>query len=604
MLLGLTRLDADRPDAGAPAGLAFEVLGPVRAWHDGVEIDLGTPQQRAALAVLLLAEGSAVPVDEAVERLWGEAAPRSARGVLRTYIYRLRRALEDACPGSDLIEFQTGAYRMRRTGYRLDAAELEDLIGTAEDVRRFDATSARDALRAAMRLWRGEALQGVDAPWLDGRRGWLEQRRVDALISLFPLELAGGEPGPVLHAIADLRARLPTHEKLAELQMTGLWARGERSAALAVFEDVRAALGDELGVDPGPELQALHLRILRAEPAPATPGAAAAPARPAPSELPRDGAVFVGRRREIRAMHARLTAPQPQHVGIAGLGGMGKTRLAVRVAHAAAAAFPDGRLFVQVGSTPVEAVLTRLLVSMGVRAEAAEAPMPERLATWRTLTADLRVLVVLDDVAPGADLAPLVPAGDRSAVIATAQRRVLDLPGVRWTRLEALSTSESVELLAAHAGRDRIAAEEATVRRLAEECSNIPLAVEVAAARLTDRPSWTIAELEQQLLDDLASPVVMQEDCAIVDAPLARAESLLDGEALAALHGLAALIADGQPFTRDWAADRLALDAARATALLERLVDANLLLPLPGRRYRCLTLVAAYARRQAAARGA
>lgn len=604
MLLSPMRLVS--AETTAPTGFAFEVLGPVRAWHDGVEIELGTPQQRAVLAVLLLAEGHAVPVDEAVARLWGDAAPRSARGVLRTYIYRLRRALEDACPGSDLIEFRTGAYRMRRDGYRLDTAEFEDLVAVAvaDDVRRFDAASARDSLRRAVRLWRGDALQGAEGPWLDGQRDRLEERRVDALIALFPLELAGGEPGPVLHAIAELRTRRPTHEKLAELQMTGLWAKGERSAALAVFEDVRTALDEELGVDPGPELQTLHLRILRAEPAPTAPDTAPAVVRPAPAELPHDGAVFVGRRREVRAMHARLTAPQPQHIGIAGLGGMGKTRLAIRVAHAAAPAFPDGRLFVEVGTAPVEAVLTRLLISMGVRPEAAEAPLAERVSTWRTLTADLRVLVVLDDVAPGADLAPLVPAGDRSAVIVTAQRRILDLPGVGWTRLEGLATSESLELLAAHAGRDRVAAEDSTARRLAEECSNIPLAVAVAAARMTDRPSWSIAELEQQLLDDLASPVVMQEDCAIVDAPLARAESLLDADALAALHGLAARIADGRPFTREWAAEHLSLDVPRATALLERLVDANLMLPLPGWRYRCLTLVAAYARRQAATGGA
>ncbi|WP_066039566.1 AfsR/SARP family transcriptional regulator [Herbiconiux solani] len=601
--------------------ISFEVLGPVRAVARGQEIDLGSPQQRAVLAVLLLADGLPVAVDEVVARVWGEEAPRSARGILRTYVYRLRRALATVCPSGEFIEFVAGSYRVRSGSYELDADGFTRLLREAERLERTDPRSARDCLRAALALWKGAALQGLDGDWFTAQAHWLESRRVDALIALFPLELSEGEPGDLLNHVAELWRRQPTQEKLAELYMTGLWFKDQRSEALGVYEGLRRALRDELGIDPSPALQSLHVRILRAEPTPAgaaahaalpTPGdrgpvPAVAPAAPAPADLASlvqapaalysDAAPFVGRSTELEAMIEALTADTPRSIGIAGLGGMGKSRLAIRVSHAVRSHFPDGQVSVRVGDQPASAVVLKLLGSLGFTA----AQLPETTAlqvgVWRTLTAERRMLVVLDDVRANDDLRMLLPSGPQSAVIVTSERRIPRLPWISWTRLGPLSTAESVELMGELAGAGRVGAEPETSARVAEECSNIPLAVEVAAARLNDRPNWSIARIEQELLADLASPVVMQADCAIVDAPLARAVSFLGGPALAACHRLALEAPDR--FDPAWAACALGTDERTATALLEELVDANLLLSLGDRCYAHLGLVRAYLHRQA-----
>jgi DNA-binding SARP family transcriptional activator len=584
--------------------LSFRLLGPVRAWRGSEEIDLGTPQQRAVLAVLLLADGVPVSVDDIVDRVWGEDPPRSARGILRTYIYRLRRALEVASPGSNLIEFVANSYRIEATGYELDTTEFADLLRTAEEVRRFDARAARNSLRSALALWEGNALQGYDADWLASRRHGLESRRLDAVIALFPLELSEGDPAELLNDLGELWRQQPTHEKLAELYMTGLMHKNQRSSALGVYDDVRRILRSELGIDPSADLQALHVQILRADGVHAHAGAQPSIGVPGadlswrpPAELPNDTAPFIGREREMASMIASLTGPTVRSVGIAGLDGMGKTRLAVRVAHSVKENFPDGQIVVDMGSSSIAAVLEMLLVTVGVKREEIPDGLALRAAAWRTLTTDRTLLLVIDDVTSHANLSMVFPAGSTSAVIITSQSRVLNLPSVTWTRLTCFSTEDSLELMKTLAGAGRITAEENTARRVAEECSNIPLAVEVAAARLNDRPHWSIAEIEQQLLEDLQSPVVMQEDCQIVDAPLARAESLVGAPALAACHRLA-VVAE-EEFTAGWAADTLALEVPQMTKLLEELVDANLLVSRPGRQYGYLSLVRAYSRRQA-----
>lgn len=585
--------------------LSFQLLGPVRAWIGRDEVDLGTRQQRAVLAVLLLADGQPVTVDDVVDRVWGENPPRSARGTLRTYIYRLRRVLESAAPGSDLIQFTASSYRIATQDVDIDSAEFFELLRLAEEVRRFDDRAARDSLRSALALWKGDALQGCDGEWLVARRAWLESRRVDALIALFPLEQSGGEPGGVLEIIGELWRQQPTQEKLAELYMTGLWQKNQRSDALGVYEHVRQVLGSELGIDPGAELQALHLRILRAENTVAgasEPEATRGLPHPArvPAELPSNAAPFVGREREVALLTGALTGQTVRHVGIAGLDGMGKTRLAIRVAHAVRGNFPDGQIFLTVGDMPVADALGDLLATLGIPHRDIPAGALHRAALWRTVTSELRLLLVADDVVDPSDLALLLPSSSRSAIIVTAQRRVVHSPAVTWVRLTPFTTRESTDLMGILAGPARVAAEERTACRLADECSNIPLAVEVAAARLNDRPHWSLAEIEQQLLDDLQSPVVMQEDCRIVDAPLARAESIVSAAALALCHRLA-VVAVGA-FDAAWAAAQAGVEPALVTRLLEELVDANLLVSEPAHRYAFLSLVQAYTRRQAGQR--
>jgi hypothetical protein len=220
----------------------------------------------------------------------------------------------------------------------------------------------------------------------------------------------------------------------------------------------------------------------------------------------------------------------------------------------------------------------------------------ERSTAWRSLVADRRVLLVLDDAASSAQVRPLLPSGPGSLTLVTSVRRFVDLPGTRWTTLLPLAPEESTDLMGRLVGHERLAAEPGPTARLAAACSHQPLAVRVAAARLADRPTWTVAEIEQQLYDDLDQPVVMHADCRIVDAPFRRASAGLREDQRDAFHRLSHL--PGGPFSVEEAARALRRDTRSTRAVVEDLLDAHLIVAEPGGRYGFFALVRAFARRQ------
>ncbi|MFC8430879.1 BTAD domain-containing putative transcriptional regulator [Streptomyces sp. NPDC057253] len=242
----------------------FTVLGPVGAWRGAVEVDLGPPRQRAVLAVLLLAEGSRVPVAGLVDALWGAAPPASAVGSVRTYVHRLRRTLgEDAA----LIRSVGDAYVVRALPEDLDLAAFRELTARAELVRRKgDLHGAAVHLRDALALWRGPALAGVRGEFAQTRREQLEALRLSALESLLAIRLDQGEHVQAVPELAALVAGHPLDERFREMLMLALYRCGRQSAALETYAEVRTLLAEELGVDPGPALRRLYEGILRADP--------------------------------------------------------------------------------------------------------------------------------------------------------------------------------------------------------------------------------------------------------------------------------------------------------------------------------------------------
>jgi DNA-binding SARP family transcriptional activator len=246
----------------------FEVLGPVRAWHGNTELDLGSPQQRALLAMLLLARGRQVSLDGLVAGLWGEHVPKAATGTIRTYVSRLRRILDVDAGGQrgDPIESIGDGYLLRLGPELLDLDVFERCLDEARAARKLDDTArAARLLHDALGLWHGPALAGVPGPYAESRRVPLAELRMAATEEKLESEICLGEHAGAISELRVLLAEHPFRERLTELLMAGLYKSGRQAEALDAFDRMRRRLGDELGIDPGPALRMLHQRVLQAD---------------------------------------------------------------------------------------------------------------------------------------------------------------------------------------------------------------------------------------------------------------------------------------------------------------------------------------------------
>ncbi|GAA2429884.1 AfsR/SARP family transcriptional regulator [Streptomyces glaucus] len=248
---------------GTAHGLRCELLGPLRALRDGVEIPLGPPKQRAVLAVLLLQEGRSISYDGLVEAVWGGAPPVHVRNLVQKYVSGLRRALGD---GAELV--WTGS------GYRLTGVRADDLLRRRALVD--EARAARDAgdLRRAGELagraealWRGEFAEGLQAPYLAAERLRWAEKRLTVLEARLAGQIELGRPFEYVHELVRLVAAHPLRERLVELLMLALCRAGRPADALTAYEAARRRLAEAMGTDPGPALRSLHARILRQDPA-------------------------------------------------------------------------------------------------------------------------------------------------------------------------------------------------------------------------------------------------------------------------------------------------------------------------------------------------
>lgn len=247
--------------------MRYTVLGPVRACHDGREVPLGSPQQRAALAVLALRGGVHVTADDLSTALWGTELPRSAVRTVRTYISRLRAVFVRET-GDGRIESTGRGYLLGVPADALDATVFTRLVTRAEEaVRRGDAPDAAGLLDTALDLWRGTPLAGLPGPYAAAQRDRLTQMHHAAVESRLACEIALGR---YTGALADLGLHLAEHplrERLSELRMLALYRTGRQAEAVAAFHEVRGRLDAELGILPGPALQRLYTQILSADPA-------------------------------------------------------------------------------------------------------------------------------------------------------------------------------------------------------------------------------------------------------------------------------------------------------------------------------------------------
>ncbi|MFJ8311810.1 MULTISPECIES: AfsR/SARP family transcriptional regulator [unclassified Streptomyces] len=648
-------------ESGIAGGVRFRMLGPVEGELGGTALALGPPQQRALLAVLLLREGRPVSMPELLDAIWGERLPPRGVGTLRTYVSRLRTLLEPGRPArtpARLLVSADDGYALRVPSAALDTTVFEARLAEAARLRGAgDTAAAHRELAGALALWGGTPLSGLPGPHAERQRDRLTELWLSAREDHFHCALALDRHAATIAPLGAFAAEHPLRERAQALLMLALHRVGRQADAFAVYETTRRTLDTELGVPPGPELTALHTRLLSrpleapvtqkppvvgnrsapvvgnrsagrsgsplversrdlgegwaqrtpavgtpvtAPPAPAEPE----PTNPVPSQLPPDIQDFTGRAPLLAEVTATLQeASNGQAVGLAvltGLAGVGKSALAVHAAHRMRAAFPDGQLYVDLRGHDPEpadsaAVLTQLLRSLGVPEAAVPEDAGQRAALYRSLLAGRRVLVLLDAAHDTAQIRPLLPGTPGSAVLVTSRTRIVGLPGARLVDVEAPAEPDALDMLAAIAGAGRVRSEPDAARQLVAACGRLPLAVRIAASRLVARPDWAVADLVTRLRSERRRLDELEADGLGVDAAFRLSYEGLDAPAARAFRLAAA--ADVPVFGRDTTAALLGVDEYAAEDALEALVDAGLIEAYGVDRYRFHDLVRIFARR-------
>ncbi|MEV6715523.1 BTAD domain-containing putative transcriptional regulator [Lentzea sp. NPDC051208] len=502
--------------------LRFEVLGLLRVVRAGQEVDLGAAKQRAVLAVLLLARNTPVSRGHIIEAVWGDNVPSSSVNLVQTYVAGLRRALEPTrarrAPAELLTSVGDG-YLMRVEPGALDLDVFERQVLLANRMRAAgDLAGAAVELDDALALFRAEPLGGVSGLFADVERGRLVERRLAVLEERAELGLAIGQGPELVSQLSSVVVEHPLRERGHGLLMRALVQAGRQAEALAAYREARAVLIEELGVEPGPELRRVHQAVLAGD----SPEPERAPVRvpqhvstpePAPvtvpAQLPRAPVALIGRDAELGYLDALLRGHDGPVMLVTGPAGVGKTALALHWAHRVREEFPDGQLYVDVhgydpNREPLEIgeVLNRFLRALGVPAGDTPVSVDERSALLRTLLADRRMLVMLDNVRSSADLLPLLP-GAPSCVVVTSRRRLVGLVAqveAKLVELDMLDPDAAVDVLGRIAGRSDI--EAGALRELAELCDGLPLALRIAAARLAVSPRLRVAELVEELQDE------------------------------------------------------------------------------------------------------
>jgi DNA-binding SARP family transcriptional activator/tetratricopeptide (TPR) repeat protein len=599
------------------------LLGEVTAQVDQRVVDLGTPRQRCVLAALAVDAGRLVPADRLVDRVWGADTPRRGRAILHNYLSRLRGAFAGAV-----------AIVHRADGYTLEMDQTDQAV----DLLRFralrdQARSAADDTRRvallteALMLWRGQPLSGLDGEWVEGERDRWRQERSAAEGDLVDAQLSIGFGDELVVPLSARTGRHPLDERVAGQYMLALHRAGRSADALDHYRRLRERLVEELGTDPSTGLQDLHQRILAADPSLLrTSVGMATPPVVIPRQLPAAPAWFVGRRDELDRLDAAFSIGSPNTrsaeespagvtpddsppggmvliSAIGGAGGIGKTWLALTWAHHNLRRFPDGQLFVDLhGFSPTGQpahpanVLGGFLDALGVNCDRQPTDPDRRAELYRSLIADKRMLVVLDNAATTDQVTPLLPGGHHCTVLVTSRNQLRGLiarHSVRPIRLDVLTDAEAYTLLATTLGADRATANAPAVAELIELCGGFPLALGLIAARAAADPHLPFTDIVTELRALGVEALDSDDSAASLPKVLSWSLRHLTNQQrqVFALLG----IAPGPDIGLPAAAALTGLPEREARALLRTLADVSLIDHIPGGRYGMHDLVRAYA---------
>ncbi len=583
--------------------------------------------------MLLLHANSPVTREQLVQAVWGDPAPAYAVNQLQKYVSALRRVLEpgrEARASSGVLNWSDSGYVIEAEPDGVDLTAFEHATARGRSaLARGDVEQTAAELRAALNLWHGTPLANVSSEVLDAERDLLRELRATVLEERIQADLDLGRHQELVPELTRLAAGLPFQERVAAMLMLALYRSGRQSDALSAYQRIRRNLREELGVDPGRELQELHGQILVSAPSLSCSGPArgrgvgSAPAKPPTTVTPAPEAVqalrqlpmgipeFVGREAELHALWGcvgdRGTAVGTESGGVViavieGMAGVGKTRLAVHASHqfVQQGHFADVQLWADLkgfspSRPPVDPadVLEDFLRLLGVPGSQIPTGAEARSALYRDRMVGKRSLVVLDDAVDEDQVRLLLP-GEPSCMLLITSRRVLSgLDGTRTIRLGTFSPEEALALVARVAGRsaDEPGAEDA--RRVVELSGRLPLAVALAARRLRTRPTWNVSELAGRL--EAAEERLRQFTVGrrTVDQAFAPSYRCLPTDLRRAFRLLA--LHPGEDFTPSSAGALLGQTRTQAEQQLESLLDEHLLQQHALGRYRYHDLLRLYA---------
>ncbi|MFE3559190.1 BTAD domain-containing putative transcriptional regulator [Streptomyces sp. NPDC059193] len=601
-------------------GLRISVLGPLRAWRGGRELDTGPAQRRAVLAALALRAGRVVTIQDLLEGIWEGDPPANAAGALRNHVYRLRTALENDPQRPEILVSSAGGYVLHLEGTALDAVRCEKLAAQAvHALGAGDSESAARLLGETLELWHGTPLTGVPGSYAERQRNRLIEIKLGLYEKQMSLALERGRHAEAAAQLSDLAAEHPLREGLRALQMLALYRSGRQGEALAAYDRTRRLLADELGIDPGTDLTRLHQRILRSDPGllQAEERVAARPqnvaatrhAAPvdmmAPAQLPPDVPDFTGRNEAVVHLGRHLThnAGSPRTAAtvcvVHGMGGIGKTTVAVHAAHTAREHFPDGQLYVDLRGASREPadpkqIQESFLRALGIAPGNIPADPVERTALYRSRLAGRRVLIVLDNAVNADQVSPLLPGTADCATLITSRTPLSGLAVTSRTALEPFSEDEALALLERITSPARHAREPQAARSLVHACGLLPLAVRIAASRLAARPRWTIEALAARLTDNSRRLGELQAGGLAVEAAFELGYGSLSSAEARAFRVLA--MPEVAELTPGCAASLLDTTEQKAEDVMESLATAGLLDAVDPGRYRFHDLLRLFAR--------
>jgi DNA-binding SARP family transcriptional activator/tetratricopeptide (TPR) repeat protein len=588
----------------------FHLLGEVRVCLEEQPVAVGHARQRYVLAVLALETNRPVAVDTLIERVWGEhRTPVHPASTVHTYVSLLRRALSPI-PAVSILRGPAG-YLLAVDEQVVDAHRFTRLVDRARATA--DDECAAGLIEQSLALWRGEPFAGLDTPWSSAVRATLVERRLAAQLDLTDIRLRLGRHSALLAELSELVEQHPLDERLTGQLMLALYRNGRQAAALAEYRRIWQRLADDVGSDVGPELGALHQRILAADPAlvpRTTPVSPPARQHPLPQQLPASARSFVGRVRDL----AQLDSAMNTSGGVAGAlpiamlsgtGGIGKTWLAMHWAHRNLDRYPDGQLYVNLRGfdpfhepLPAGTALRGFLDALGVAPAAVSADVDGQTALYRSVLAGRRVLVVLDNARDTAQVVPLLPGDASCAVLVTSRNQLTGLVAEHDAVpmvLNVLPDDEARDVLAQRLGPQRIAAEPAALAELLARCGGLPLALGIVAARAAVRPDFFLLTLVRQIRDVVTRLSTFDSDDLTVDLRVVFACSrrALD-EPVARVFDLLGL-APGPNVSVATVASLAAMPIARARDLLDRLAAAHLVQQHDPDHYQMHDLVYRYA---------
>ena len=605
----VTTITRERPslDTGdAREAFHLQILGPLRIWRHGVEADAGSRQQRCVLALLLASGGDPVSRSQLVDLLWGDAPPVSAVNTVQKYMGALRRVLEP-----DLRPRASGQWLVRHgTGYQfnaepdvLDLTSFRRAAAAARDsLAQGDEPAALERRIEALGWWHGPAADGLaETPDAQTIFDTLNREYLDLAVSAARLARRRNRPRLVLDALWQAAAVGPLHEPLHAELIANLALAGQHAEAVAAYRAIRGRLAGELGIDPSPALQ-LAYREIAATPVPAprrgTPRGGTRRKRPA--QLPADLPSFVGRLEILSSVRDLLTRPEsagrtPAIVAFDGMPGVGKTVLALRLAHELAPAYPDGQLHLDLRGfaehdRPVtaEEALRDLISGLGVEQRRIPGGRQVMAGLYRTLLRGRRVLVVLDDARSIDQVADLLPSSAGCLVLLTSRGRMPGLRTASGAYLVPVGLPEHDEArahLARHFGARPAPADSHAMDTLVHRCGRLPLALAHAGVRAAAYSGVPLRETVEAL----------QHAGVGVDQAFARSYRELGAPAAHLFRSLATALDPGRNITPQEAAAITTAPLSAARSMLDELHQVGLLQEIRPGRYDWHVLVRAYA---------